>query len=100
MSLPDRQTRRRRLGSTIETLRERAGLSAAEIARAMGEDAAFGARIALWEAGREAPSVDELWRFLEAAGATFADLDPGLRPEASNPRLKEIAAELEALNRR
>ncbi len=100
MPLPDPHTRRLRLASALQGFRERAMLSAAGAARRMGEGAAFANEIYAWEAGESTPSADELWRFLDAAGATFAELEVELEPEKSNPRVREIAAELEALAER
>ncbi len=100
MSLPDEENRRQRLAKALEALRERAGQSRAAAARRMGEDPSFATQIALWERGQASPQFDELWRFLDAVDAHFGHFDLELNPEARNPRLQEIADELETLAKR
>jgi len=97
MSLPDQENRRQRLSKALEVLRERSGQSLAATARRMGEDPSFCSQISLWESGQAAPAIDELWRFLDAVSSHFGELDLELNPEARNPRLREIADELDAM---
>ncbi len=96
MPQPDHDTLQHRLGGALSRLRERHGFSRAELARAMDESPA---RIARWEDGHAAPPGDQLWRFLDALDLSFTDLDLELDPKARNPRLRELAAELDALGR-
>ncbi len=93
----DEETRRLRLAGALRLFRERSELTAVDVAERMGEGASVAATIRSWESAEAAPSADELWRFLDAVEATFAELEGELDPEAKDPRLREIAAELDAL---
>ncbi len=81
-------------------LRERHELTREELSEAIGESTSFASEIALWESGRSSPPADQLWRYLDALGLSFTDLDLELDPKARSPRLREIAAELDAMGRR
>ncbi len=99
MPLPDLPARQRRLATALKTLREKGELSATEAAEGMGEGLSFGATIERWESAEAAPSADELWRFIDAVGATFAELEVEVDPSAKNPALEQIAAQLDAMGR-
>ncbi len=99
MSLPDQETRQLRLANVVKTFRERAGLTEAELAQRMGEDSSFSTKISETEAGQAPISADHLWRFLDASGASFAELDMELDPEAADPRILEIADHLDRMGR-
>ncbi len=97
MSLPDSATRQLRLATALKTLREQSELSTSDAAEGMGEGLSFGTTIEQWESASGAPSADELWRFLTAVGASFAELEAELDPAVKDPRLRAIAEEMDAL---
>ncbi len=100
MAQLDQETLQQRLGEALSRLRERGGLTREELAQAMGEGSSFAERIGLWEGGRSAPPGDQLWRYLAALDLSFSDLDLELGANAENPRLRELAAKLDAMGRR
>ncbi len=100
MSLPDKETLRRRLAEALKQLRTERGLTERELAQRMGKKPHAGTQISRWERGEATPGADQLWRILLALDASFADLERQLNPKpTSSRRLKEIARELQALAR-
>ena len=97
MSQSENEQRQQRLGRALALLRERDGRTREALAKAMGSSLA--SEIGRWEAGESAPSAIDLWRLLEALDLSFADFELELDPEARNPRLREIADQLDALGR-
>ncbi len=96
--MTDHHTPRVRLGKALRNIRQSLGLSVYEVARRMGKKASAGTQIARWERGQVALSADRLWAYLNALDASFADLDHELNPApVTNPRLEEIADQLQAL---
>lgn len=94
---PDRQTLRTQLGKALRRLRERRGLTSVEVARRLGMKGASSGQISRWERGRCSPRLDAVWRYMDAVGASLSDLERELVPRKSNPRLRQIAAELRQL---
>ena len=101
MPSPEKETFVIQLGEALERLRHHRGSTLEDVARGMGEEPSSAIKVARWERGTQpAPRADELWRYLQAVDATFFDLDRELHPpEIANPRLREIAEELESLAR-
>ncbi len=99
MPQPDQKTLQQRFGEALSRLRERRGLTREQLAQAMGESSSFASQIAHWERGRSSPPGDQLWRCLDALELSFSDLDLELDPKARNPRLRELAAKLDAMGR-
>ncbi len=96
--MTDLHNPRIRLGKALRNIRKSAGLSVYDVARRMGKKASAGTQVARWERGQVALSADRLWAYLDALDASFADLDQELNPPAAtNPRLEEIADQLQAL---
>ncbi len=89
-----------KIGAALRALRKRRSLSDAEVAERMGYGANGKHYVNRWERGDRGITAALLWRYLQAIGATFADLGRELdeRP-AANRRLQEIARELQALAR-
>ncbi len=100
MPQPNIEDLRRRLAKALLHLRERHELTREQLAEAMGEGTSFASELALWESGGSAPQAVQLWRYLDALDLSFTDLDLELDTKARSPRLREIAAEIEALGRR
>ncbi len=89
-----------RIGMALRQVRKDMNVDGTELARRLGK---LPAQIYRWERGEAAAGIDQVYRYLEALGASFRALDRALDPEPErigSPRLKEIAAELEALARR
>ena len=99
MSQSENEQRQQRLGRALALLRERDGRTREALARALGSGSPAASEIRRWEAGESAPSAVELWRLLQALDLSFADFELELDPEARNPRLREIADQLDALGR-
>ena len=99
MPEPDQKTRQQRFGEALARLRARRGLTREELAQAMGESSSFASQITHWERGQPSPPGDQLWRYLDALELSFADLDLELAPKAGNPRLRKLAARLDAMGR-
>jgi len=100
MPVPDMKTLQLRLADALKSLREDRALSVYEIAERMGKKRSAAPMIYRWERGETAPVATQLWAFLLAVEASFADLERKLNPQpASNRRLREIARELDALAR-
>ncbi len=98
MSTPDQETLKHRLGEALRKLREGRSLTEAEVARRMGESPSAGTQISRWERGDALLAAHQLWGYLIAVDASFADLGRELAPAtAINPRLREIARELDSL---
>ncbi len=90
-----------RLASALKSLREDSGLSVYDIAERMGKKRSSAPIIYRWERGETVPVATQLWAFLLAVEASFADLERKLNPKpASNRRLREIARELDAMARK
>ncbi len=89
------------LGNALRQLRKKYKVSGPELASRLGKQPA---QIYRWERGEAAPGFDQVYRYLEALDACFFELDewvePGQRRRPGSARLKEIAAEIEALSRR
>ncbi len=99
MPQPNLESRQHRLGEALSRLRERGGLSMQELARALSEGDGSVSEVAGWESGRTALTGVQLWCYLEALDLSFCDLDLELDPKARSSRLRELAAELDALGR-
>ncbi len=99
MLQPDQESLQERLGEALSRLRERGEVSRKELAGKLGEGASFSFQIAGWESGRTTLTSVQLWRYLEALDLSFCDLDLELDPKARSPRLRELAAELDAMGR-
>ena len=98
MATPDKQALRKQLGDALKRLRERRGLTFEEVAARMGKSPTAGPQIFRWENGEATPLSDNLWLFLLAVDATFADLHRELNPAPEkSERLSEIVKELQAL---
>lgn len=97
MSQSENERRQRRLGKALAVLRQRDGRSREELSRAIGAGSSLAPEIASWEAGESTPSAVELWALLDALELSFVDFELELNPEARSPRLREIAAELDAI---
>ena len=98
MSIPDKKTLQLKLGAALKRLREDRRLSHADLAERMGKKRSAGTQISRWERGEAAPVAHQLWGFLIAIDASFADLDREVNPKpATSRRLEEIAAELQAM---
>ncbi len=100
MSKPDAETLKLRLAAALKSLREDRGLSVRHVAERMGKKRTAGIQITRWELGQASPGAYQLWAFLIAIDASFADLERKLNPKPpTNRRLREIAREIEALSR-
>lgn len=98
MPAPDMKTLQLRLADALKSLREDRALSVYEIAERMGKKRSSAPMIYRWERGESVPVATQLWAFLVAIGASFADLEHKLNPKpASDQRLREIARELDAM---
>ena len=87
-----------KIGAAMRALRKGRGLSGSEVAERMGYGANGKHNVNRWERGVRGIAASGLWRYLEAVGATFADLDHELGIErAGSRRLKEIARGLQTL---
>ncbi len=89
-----------RIGSALRKMREQRWLTLRQVAERLGRKSSFITHIARWERGIASPSADNLWKYLRAIGASFADLERELRPSgkpASSPALARIAREMEML---
>ncbi len=53
--------------------------------------------IVRWEAGTAPLTADGLWRYLQAIDGSFHDLHIELEPGGGNPRLQEIAHQLDSM---
>ena len=88
-----------RIGKALREIRRQRLIDGTELAGRLGKQSS---QIYRWERGEAAAGIDQVYRYLEAVGASFVDLDRELglneRP-ASNKRLREIAKELEKLSR-
>ncbi len=98
MSIPDKKTLQLKLGAALRRLREDRGLREIDVAERMGKKPGSSALISRWERGESAPIATQLWGYLTAIEASFADLDRELNPRPkTNRRLAEIARELKEL---
>ncbi len=98
MSLPDKNALQLRLGAALKSLRQESGLREGEVAERMGKKKSAGTQISRWERGERAPISIQLWLYLMAVDASFADLERVLNPKPSgNRRLREIVRELQEL---
>lgn len=88
----------RKIGAAMRALRKGRRLSGSEVGKRMGYGANGKQYVNRWERGERGITAALLWRYLEAIGDTFGDLDGelGIGPPAS-PRLQEIARELQLL---
>ncbi len=96
--LPDAQ----RIGLALKRLREERGLLQREVVEQMGKPPSSIPLIGRWERGTTAPSVTNVWQYLRAIDADFADLERALQPPpdpAARSRLQEIADQLNRLGR-
>ncbi len=96
--LPDAQ----RVGLALKRLRERSLLLQREVVERMGKPPSSVPLIGRWERGITAPSVTNVWQYLRAIDADFADLERELQPPpdpAVRSRLEEIAARIDRLGR-
>lgn len=88
----------RKIGAAMRRLRRRRSIPASEVAASMGYGRAGRQQIYRWERGERGIGGARLLLYLRAVGATFAELDEVLGLERqSNPRLQEIARQLESL---
>ncbi len=89
----------RKIGAAMRGLRRRSALSDAEVAERMGYGHNGKHYVNRWERGDRGITAARLWCYLQAIGATFADLDRELdvRP-STNQRLQDIARELQLLS--
>ncbi len=92
--LEPEKTENLRIGEALARLRQRRDLTPTQIARRMGKDPSD---ITRWERGETPLLADELWRYLRALEASFADLDQQLEPQVANFRLRKIAGKLDAM---
>ncbi len=92
--LEPEKTENLRIGEALARLRQRRDLTPTQIARRMGKDPS---NITRWERGETPLLADELWRYLRALEASFADLDQQLEPQVPNFRLRKIAGKLDAM---
>lgn len=86
-----------RLGKALRQVRRSRNVDGGELARRLGKQAT---QIYRWERGEAAAGIDQVYRYLEALGASFAELDEALEATKRQPgshRLKAIAEELRAL---
>jgi len=97
VTLPDDETLQLRLGEALQRLREGRSLTRSEVAHRMGEGPSFTDELARWERGDASPPAHRLWAYLLAVDASFTDLGYEVDPAPDDPRLQEIAAELDAL---
>ncbi len=96
--MTDEPTRQQRLGQALRNLREPLGLTIYDVARRMGRKRSYGSHVGRWERAAVMPRADQLWAYLRAVGATFADLGRELDPEPeTNPRLEAIKRRLQEL---
>ncbi len=89
-----------RIGKALRQVRKDMNVEGTELARRLGKQPA---QIYRWERGEAAAGIDQVYRYLEALGASFLALDRALDPKleaGSSLRLKEIAEELQALAER
>ncbi len=101
MSLPDKETLRRRLAEALTQLRKDRGLTESELAQRMGKKPHAGTQISRWERCEATPGADQLWLYLIALDASFADPDrPKLERAFGRPVIKppEVALEARAEN--
>jgi len=88
-----------RIGKALREVRRRRSVDATELARRLGK---LPSQIYRWERGETVAGIDQVFRYLDALDATFADFDRALDPDRvapRNPRLRAIAEELDALSR-
>ncbi len=85
---------RRQIGEALARLRESRGLTEVEVAQHMSRDSSD---ISRWERGETPLPAEDLWRYLRVLDAPFSDFQLELEPEAANPRLREIASQLDAM---
>lgn len=97
MSGPDPAILRSRLGEALRRLREGRSLTRSEVAHRMGEGPSFTGELARWERGEDSPPAYRLWAYLLAVDASFTDLGYEVDTAPDDPRLREIASELDAL---
>ena len=101
MPAPDMTTLQHRLADALKSLREDRGLTVVEVAERMGKKRSAAPMIYRWKRGETVPVATQLWAFLLAIEASFADLERKLNPQpAGNRRLREIARELDAMARK
>ena len=74
MPVSEQQNRNVRLGKALRRLRQRSGLTSAEVARRLGMKRSSSGQIARWERGQCSPSASALWRYLDAVDASFMKL--------------------------
>ncbi len=98
MPAPDPETLRRRLGEALQKLRLSRSITEPEVAHRMGEEPSMSFEISRWEQGDVAPPADKLWSYLDAIGASFAELGYELDPPEDNPRLQEILRQMQSLS--
>ncbi len=98
MSIPDKKALQLRLGAALKLLRQERGLLESDVAERMGKKKTAGTQVSRWERGEAAPIATQLWAYLQAIDASFADLDRVLDPKpSSNRRLRDIARELQSI---
>ncbi len=90
-----------KIGAAMRALRRRRSLTDAEVAERMGYGVKGKHNVNRWERGDCGITAGRLFSYLQAVGASFAELDRelGFRP-SKNRRLREIARELEVLSER
>ena len=98
MSMTEKESREVRMGRALRRLRERRGLTMAEVARRLGMKASSSSQISRWEQGKCSPRSTALWRYTEAVDASLHDFVNELIPAPpGSERLQEIARELDWL---
>ncbi len=93
-----------KLGAAMRALRERTGLSQAQVASRMGLSATAQTQLGRYERGERIPRVDTLKRYLDAVEARFADLETflgsaeGERSKKLSKRALELTRELSRIS--
>lgn len=88
----------RKIGAAMRAIRRRSSLTDAAVAERMGYAPKGKHNINRWERGERSIAAVSLWRYLQAIGASFSDLDHELGIERpGSRRLQEIAQELQLL---
>ena len=88
-----------RLGGALRQVRRDRNVDGGELARRLGK---LPTQIYRWERGDAAAGIDQVYGYLKALGASFAEIDEALSPAKRRPgsqRLRAIAEELRALAR-
>lgn len=86
-----------KLGKALREARQSRGVDGVELARRLGKQPA---QIYRWERGEAAAGIDQVYGYLKALGACFAELDTSLdlAPKPSRA-LRTIARHLDQLGR-